>query len=462
MPIVSNAQKISSEPNQYNSNEQFKVYTERHWEQIPYLKDLSEEVRFNMRVVAKVLPFRVNQYVLDELIDWSAAPDDPIFRLVFPQPEMLTENNFARMADLLKNGADKASIQTLVDEIRQTLNPHPAGQQQLNVPRLGDDYLEGMQHKYRDTVLFFPSQGQTCHSYCTFCFRWAQFVGDKDLRFAARETAALHQYLQQHKEVSDLLVTGGDPMVMKTRRFQDIVEPLIEDKFDHVQTLRIGSKSLSFWPQRFVTDADADDLLRTFEQLVNAGKHVAFMAHFNHWRELESDIVKEAIRRIRDTGVIIRSQAPLLANINDDAETWSTLWRNQVKQGIIPYYMFVERDTGARHYFEVPLAKAWKIYRAAMQSVSGLGRTARGPCMSAGPGKIEIQGVTDINGEKVFVLRFVQGRNPDWVQKPFFAKYDENVTWFDQLKPAFGEKEFFFEKEYQSMHRKALISSANV
>lgn len=82
--------------------------------------------------------------------------------------------------------------------------------------------------------------------------------------------------------------------------------------------------------------------------------------------------------------------------------------------------------------------------------------------MSAGPGKIEIQGVTDINGEKVFVLRFVQGRNPDWVQKPFFAKYDENVTWFDQLKPAFGEKEFFFEKEYQSMHRKALISSANV
>ena len=115
--------------------------------------------------------------------------------------------------------------------------------------------------------------------------------------------------------------------------------------------------------------------------------------------------------------------------------------------------MFVERDTGARHYFAVPLAKTWDVYQKAIQQVSGLGRTARGPSMSAGPGKVEIQGITEIQGEKVFVLRFIQARNPDWVQRPFFAKYDPEASWLDELQPAFGEQTFFFTEEYQTMQK---------
>jgi hypothetical protein len=117
--------------------------------------------------------------------------------------------------------------------------------------------------------------------------------------------------------------------------------------------------------------------------------------------------------------------------------------------------MFVERDTGARQYFEVPLSRGWEIYREAMQSVSGLARTARGPSMSTSPGKVEIQGVSEIGGEKVFVLRFIQGRNPDWVQRPFFARYDETAMWLDDLEPAFGESEFFFEAEFRGMSASA-------
>jgi len=300
-------------------------------------------------------------------------------------------------------------------------------------------------------VLFFPSQGQVCHSYCSFCFRWAQFVGDKELRIAAKEAEQLHRYLQNHPQVSDLLVTGGDPMVMKTSHLSAYLEPLLARQFDHVQTIRIGTKSMTFWPQRYVTDPDADDLLRLLERLVAAGKHVALMAHYNHWREMETDIAREAIRRVRETGVVIRTQAPLLRHINDDAAVWARMWRNQVKLGMTPYYMFVERDTGARHYFEVPLAQAWEIYRDAMQQVSGLARTARGPSMSAGPGKVEVQGVTEVAGEKAFVLRFIQARTPDWVQRPFFAKYDPAATWLDHLQPLDCEGEFFFQKEYQAM-----------
>ena len=429
----------------------FQVFTARNLVQIPGVSRLTEEHRFEMEVVASVLPFRVNEYVVEELIDWDRVPDDPIFQLVFPQRDMLPPESFARMAEAIRSGADRGTIQLLAREIRGTLNPHPAGQMDLNVPEHQGETVEGMQHKYHETVLFFPSQGQVCHSYCTFCFRWAQFVGDKELRFASNEADSLLDYLRSHSRVSDLLMTGGDPMVMKTRNLAQYLEPLLQPGLEHVQTVRIGTKALTFWPYRFVTDKDADELLRLLERLVASGRHVAIMAHYNHPQELSTPIAKEAIRRLRDTGAEIRSQGPLLNHINNDAADWAALWRQQVQLGIIPYYMFVERDTGARRYFEVPLARAWEVYREAMKQVSGLGRTARGPSMSADPGKVEIQGVTEIHGEKVFVLRFIQGRNPDWVQRPFFARFDPEATWLDHLQPAFGEREFFYEAEYRQM-----------
>ncbi len=431
-------------------NTPFQVFTERQLDRIKPIQALPEAQRFAMRVVANVLPFRVNQYVIDELIDWDNIPDDPVFQLTFPQSGMLGETEFNNMAEALKSG-DKQAIKTTANIIRAGLNPHPAGQQVMNVPHLAGEPLAGIQHKYRETVLFFPSQGQVCHSYCTFCFRWAQFIGDKAMRFSAREAQELHHYLKQHKDITDLLITGGDPMVMKTHHLADYLDPLLKPELAHIQTVRIGTKSLTFWPQRYVHDKDADALLRLLEKLVKAGKHVALMAHFNHWREMDTNIAREAIRRVLDTGVVIRTQAPLLNHINNDAEIWSQMWRTQVQLGLIPYYMFMERDTGARQYFEVPLARAWQVYREAIQTVSGLGRTARGPSMSAGPGKVEVQGVTEIGDEKVYVLRFIQARNPDWVQRPFFARYDEQVTWLDQLQPALGEEKFFFEDEYQAM-----------
>lgn len=429
----------------------FRVFTQRDLERIPALQQLSADQRFAMRVISTVLPFRVNEYVIEELIDWSRVPEDPIFQLTFPQPGMLQDSDFERVAHLLRSGADRQVLDAAVQEIRSELNPHPAGQLELNVPRLADGApVRGLQHKYRETVLFFPSQGQTCHAYCSFCFRWAQFVGDKTLRIAANEVTQLHTYLRQHRQVSDLLITGGDPMVMKTRHLSAYLEPLLRPELEHIRTVRIGTKALTFWPYRFLSDPDSCELLDLLERLSAAGKHVAVMAHFNHWRELDTAAAEAAVEAIRETGAQIRSQGPILAHINDDADDWARLWRTQVGLGIIPYYMFVERDTGAHHYFKLPLARAWEIYREAMRQISGLGRTARGPSMSAGPGKVEVQGVAEIHGEKVFVLRFLQGRNPDWVNRPFFARFDPQATWLDELQPAFGEERFFFEEEYRS------------
>ena len=215
-------------PHRVRSAGAFKVFTQRNIDQISSLRGLSVEQRFAMKVVSTVLPFRVNEYVIENLIDWEHVPEDPIFQLTFPQTGMLEPRHFDHVASLLRRGAPERDIAASVGTIRAELNPHPAGQRELNVPRLSDgEVVAGLQNKYRETVLFFPSQGQTCHSYCSFCFRWAQFVGDKTLRFASNEASRLHDYLRQHREVSDLLVTGGDPMVMKSRHLAAYLEPLL-------------------------------------------------------------------------------------------------------------------------------------------------------------------------------------------------------------------------------------------
>ncbi|TDD84060.1 lysine 2,3-aminomutase [Actinomadura darangshiensis] len=421
-----------------STGRKFRAFTAKHLDELTARAGLSPAQRLATRAVATVLPFRTNAYVIEELIDWSAAPDDPIYRLVFPQEDMLPAKDVAHLADLLSREAPKAEVEAAAHDVRMKLNPHPAGQMELNIPSFGDGKIPGMQHKYDETVLYFPKQGQTCHAYCTYCFRWAQFVGEADLKMAGDEPAALRDYLLAHPEVTSVLFTGGDAMIMGEPVLRRYVEPLLD--LDQLESIRIGTKSLAYWPQKFVTDPDADDMLRLFEQVVESGKNLAFMAHFTHPRELEPLMVSEACRRIRDTGAIIRTQAPLIRTINDDAPTWETMWRAQTRMGLIPYYMFVERDTGPQDYFAVPLAHAYDIFRDAYKNVSGLSRTVRGPSMSATPGKVCVDGVLDLMGEKVFALHFIQCRDADLVGKPFFAQYDPEAVWLDDLKPAFADR----------------------
>jgi L-lysine 2,3-aminomutase len=295
-------------------------------------------------------------------------------------------------------------------------------------------------------VLVFPKQGQTCHAYCTYCFRWAQFVDEPDLKMATSDIDNITGYLRAHREVTSVLITGGDPMIMGYEVLRRYIEPLLGPGLEHLESIRIGSKSLAYWPQRFVTDPDADDTLRLFEQVVNSGRTLAFMAHFSHPRELGPAVVAEAVRRIRGTGAVIRTQAPLIRTINDESHVWATMWRAQVRMGMVPYYMFVERDTGPQDYFAVPLARGYQVYREAYQSVSGLARTVRGPSMSATPGKLCIDGITEVAGQKVFVLHMIQARDPSLVGKPFFARYSPDATWLSDLEPAFADR-FPFEPE---------------
>lgn len=421
--------------------------------QVPQLDKLSKDQKEGLLVVSHILPFRTNNYVVEELIDWENIPGDPIYQLNFLQKEMLSEEHYSLIKKNIDAKVEQSKLNSTISKIRHELNPHPAGQLTSNVPLYEGDPVSGIQHKYKETCLIFPSQGQTCHAYCTFCFRWPQFIGNNDLKFATDESNRFQEYIKNHKELTNVLITGGDPMIMTSSRLEKYLLPFIKPGFEHIHTIRIGTKALGYWPYRFVTDQDSDEILRLFEKVVKSGKSLAIMAHFNHWVELSTPVVKEAIRRIRSTGATIRSQSPLIKHINDDSTIWARMWKEQVRLGIIPYYMFIERDTGPHEYFSIPIYKAFEIFRNAYTKVSGLARTVRGPSMSATPGKVVVDGITEINGEKLFLLNFIQGRNPSWVKKPFFAKYSETATWLNQLQPGFGEKRFFYEDEpkYSSM-----------
>jgi KamA family protein len=438
------------------SVKKYQSYSLHNFRAIPQIAALSKEMAYEMDIVGRVLPFKTNNYVVEELIDWQQVETDPLFTLNFPRRDMLDSRYFSAVEKLVAQQAPKTVLDAKIQQIRLSLNPNPAGQEH-NVPYLGEIKLRGIQHKYPETILFFPSQGQTCHAYCTFCFRWPQFSGMSGLKFAMKETDLLLRYLRVHHEVTDILFTGGDPMVMNAGNLSAYILPLLSPEFEHIRTIRIGTKSLAYWPHRYLTDSDSDDVLRLFDCIVRAGKNLSIQAHFNHPRELSTESVRQAIAWIRNTGAQIRTQSPVMRHINDNPDLWSEMWRKQVDLNCIPYYMFVVRDTGARHYFELPLERCWKIFRRAYRKVSGVCRTVRGPSMSDHPGKIQLLGVQEVKGEKIFVLRFLQARNPAWVDIPFFAAYDPKATWFNQLKPAFGEEKFFFEKNGTPMLTKPFL-----
>lgn len=434
---------------------QYHSFTLQNYNRIPQSASLSEDDRHAIEVVGRVLPFKTNNYVTDELIRWDALENDPIFTLNFPRRDMLIPEHFLEVEKWM-GANDAVHLASSIENIRRELNPNPSGQEH-NVPEYNGVRLHGLQHKYRETVLLFPRPGQTCHAYCTFCFRWPQFSGLPDMKFSIKEDYELYlRYIKAHPKVTDILFTGGDPMVMSAQLLRAHIEPMLSPEMKQIRNIRIGTKSLAYWPYRFTTDEDADDILRLFDSVIASGKHLSIMGHFNHPVELSTDAVKAAIKRIRSTGAQIRTQSPVLRHINDQPDVWAEMWRRQVGLGCVPYYMFVARDTGAKHYFELPLALCQTLFRNAYQKVSGICRTVRGPSMSDHAGKIQILGVSEAGGEKIFVLRFIQGRNPEWVATPFFAKFSPTATWFDQLQPAFGDKEFFFEPELGNYLRDAL------
>ena len=393
-------------------------------------KRLSKEALLSLKAVSAVLPFKTSSYIIEQLIDWDRAPDDPVFQMAFPQPGQLPEDDFALIRRLIADDVPASLIAATGRNIRKGL-VHLETKGPVCVPTLNGKTLPGLWHQFRETLMAFPAPAQTCFAFCSYCYRWMRYVGE-GYPFDYCDVHAPVPYLRQHAEISDVLFTGGDPLIMSADVLCRFIDPILD--VESVNTIRLSTRALSWQPQRFIDEPDSDALLGLFEYIVGRGKHLSIMSHVSHPRELSTPLAEKAIARVLGTGATIRCQGPLMRHINDDAAVLKELWNREVALGMVPYYLFLDSEAGPMEYFKLPLVTALDIFQEAFRHVSGCGRTVRGPILFDSRDKLLLSDICEINHQQVMVLKYVQAADSEKVGKLIFAAYDDEATRFEQLK----------------------------
>ncbi|MBN8526235.1 MAG: KamA family radical SAM protein [Planctomycetes bacterium] len=367
----------------------------RYITDIDALPQIPAEERALLKQVSARYAFRLNDYYA-KLIDWS-DPADPIRRLIIPHPDEM-----------------------------QAWGKLDASNEASNTP------AKGVQHKYPHTVLLLVNE--VCGAYCRYCFRKRLFLNDND-EVSADISEGL-EYIRTHPKVTNVLLTGGDPLIMSTGRLERILDAL--RAIDHVRIIRIGSKMPAFNPFRILEDERLQQVLRRFS---TPEKRIYLMAHFDHPRELTPEAV-EGLDAFMRCGVVAVNQCPLIRGVNDDAEVLAELFRRLSFIGVPPYYLFQGRPTAGNAPYEVPIVRGYALFEAAKTRVSGLAKRARF-VMSHERGKIEIVGID----EQRMYLRFHRAKDPADEGRMMVYLRDESASWLDQLIPVPGLGAARFEPE---------------
>jgi len=368
-------------PSQRNGKYKQRVKYVRRLDQV---EQLSGEDCARLQPVSERFAFRANDYYL-RLINWD-DPNDPIRRLIVPHEEEL--DDFGRL--------------------------DASNEQSVTVAR-------GVQHKYTDTVVLLCNE--ICGAYCRYCFRKRLFMNGNDE--ATNDVSEGLAYIAEHPEVNNVLLTGGDPLLLSTRRLVKILKALRE--IPHVRIIRIGSKMPAFDPYRILDD---DELRAAFREYSTPKKRIYLMAHFDHPREL-THLAIQGIDACVRSGLICVNQCPLVRGINDDPAVLGRLYEKLSYVGCPPYYLFQGRPTEGNEPYEVPIVRGWEIFQAALTQGSGLARRARF-VMSHETGKIEIMAV---DAERIY-LRYHQAKRAEDLGRFIVCHRDDRAFWFDQLEPA--------------------------
>jgi lysine 2,3-aminomutase len=418
----------------------------------------------------EVYRFLATKHTLNS-IDWSNYEKDTMYYLIFPQPGMI----HADEVDKYINAKSDEERRKVVEDYQKKTNPHD-GKQKLNKPWFVNDegqleILQGCQHKYPPVKLIFDKTTQNCFAFCTYCFRHAQVRGDDDM-FVQHDVSQVHEYLKRHKEISDILITGGDGGFITYERLAEYVNPIMEDpELMHIKTIRFGSRAITFHPGLLLTHKFTR-ILELWKKVIDSGIQVVWVAHLSTPRDILNPGTIAAIRRLKSYGLTIKSQSPIMnhislfsdehgkADIEKSAQNWIDLGNILAMVGVGFHSMYCARPTGEHHYFTAPLADISKIFNLIYKTLASINRPSRYITMTSSSGKISLLGTAEINGEKVFALKFNEGRNMDWMDRVYFAKYDEKENTIENLKP-YGSEKYFYEEELVEIENKLEDALAN-
>ena len=350
------------------------------------LERLTAAERRRLGPVADRYAFRLNEYY-EKLINWD-DPNDPLRRLVVPHEQ-----------ELLEWGRLDASEEASYTPVR------------------------GCQHKYSDTALLLVNE--VCGAYCRYCFRKRLFMNDND--DASTDYSAGLSYIAEHEEITNVLLTGGDPLIMSSRRLGKILSDV--SAVPHVRIIRIGSKMVAFNPFRVLDDPE---LLQLIREHCESGTQIYIMNHFDHPRELTTE-ARLALQLLLKAGAQIVNQCPIIRGVNDRPQTFAALFRELSFIGCPPYYVFQGRPTAGNAPYELPIVEGYRIFTEANRLVSGLAKRARF-AMSHATGKIEICGLDD----RYIYMRYHRAHLPEDYGKMIIALRDEDAYWLDQLTVVSG------------------------
>ena len=275
--------------------------------------------------------------------------------------------------------------------------------------------IQGMQHKYKQTVLILSTN--QCAMYCRHCFR-KRMVGASSDEIAG-QLPAMADYVRSHKEINNVLISGGDAFLNSNATILKYLQYFSD--IPSLDFIRFGTRIPVVLPQRVHEDHELLEMLRSFNQK----KQIIIVTQFNHPRELTPEAL-QAIQDLQDVGCILRNQTVLLKGVNDDPEVLGSLMNRLVSCGVIPYYIFQCRPVqGVQNQFQVPFVRGIEIVEAAKKLMNGQAKSVRF-AMSHPTGKIEILGKT---GENEMIFKYHQAKHETDAGRVFIRPVSADQCW---------------------------------
>jgi lysine 2,3-aminomutase len=239
-------------------------------------------------------------------------------------------------------------------------------------------------HRYPDRVLLYVSN--ECAMYCRFCTRKRK-VGDDMRNPSMEEIKKGIEYIASHEDIRDVLISGGDPLLISNGKLDEILSTL--KKIDHLEIIRIGTRVPCTWPQKIIEDTELIEVFRKHTPKSIKEPQFFINTHFNHPNEITSQSY-QAIKTLRELGIPMGNQTVLLKGVNDDTDTMRDLVHGLGIMGVKPYYLYYADLVEGTGHFRTPISRGREICRNLCGDTTGFLRPLYVVDAQGGRGKVPV------------------------------------------------------------------------